>query len=90
LKIGQVYPTAEEIEGNCRIEGIFGEGGKGLVYKAFDFFWHRHVVIKTPRQDYVGDEYKKSLFMREAEEWVKLGFQPAGGGEKNDHRVSSL
>jgi len=73
---GEVWPKGKKLMGIYQIEGILGEGGMGLVYKAMDLATNRPVAIKSLKPCYAQDAEIKALFRREAESWVKVGVHP--------------
>ena len=52
--------------GHYRIESKLGEGGMGVVYRAFDTHLDRHVAIKVLAHEAVADEDRKRRFVQEA------------------------
>src|SRR5690242_12716878 len=52
--------------GHYRIEAKLGEGGMGVVYRAFDTHLDRPVAIKILRSDATSSPERKSRFVREA------------------------
>jgi hypothetical protein len=49
-----------------RIEGLLGEGGMGLVYRAQDTRLHRPVAVKLLSAELTGDADRKQRFLQEA------------------------
>jgi hypothetical protein len=49
-----------------RLEGLLGEGGMGLVYRAYDTRLHRPVAVKVLTADVTGDPERKQRFLQEA------------------------
>ena len=58
--------------GPYRVDGILGEGGMGIVYRAFDPRLGRAVVIKTVRPQYAGDAQFVERLRREARTMSKV------------------
>src|SRR5215472_7962123 len=52
--------------GHYRIEAKLGEGGMGLVYRAFDTHLDRPVAIKILRSDATSSPERKRRFVQEA------------------------
>src|SRR5574341_218942 len=52
--------------GHYRIEEKLGEGGMGVVYRAFDTHLDRQVAIKVLRRDAVSNPERKKRFVQEA------------------------
>ena len=65
-----------EIEGIYRVEGEIGRGGMGVIYKVTDQASQQEMVIKTLLPSVAHDQEYKKRFIREAEEWVKIGVHP--------------
>jgi serine/threonine-protein kinase len=60
--------------GAYRIEGVLGEGGFGVVYRAMDVALHRLVAIKTLQQDWAtGEPAVAEAFLAEARLAARLG-----------------
>lgn len=63
-------PRASHLGGNTlghyRIEALIGEGGMGVVYRAFDTKLERRVAIKVLRSEALGDPERKRRFVQEA------------------------
>src|SRR5262245_3942320 len=52
--------------GHYRVESKLGEGGMGVVYRAFDTHLDRPVAIKVLRPDAVANPERKRRFVQEA------------------------
>jgi serine/threonine-protein kinase len=52
--------------GHFRIEARIGEGGMGVVYRAFDELLRRPVALKVLPDEAVKDETRRRRFLREA------------------------
>src|SRR5438270_5488721 len=52
--------------GHYRIESKLGEGGMGVVYRAFDTHLDRAVAIKVLRPDAIASPERKRRFVQEA------------------------
>jgi len=76
LVIHQPWYSGKVIEGIFRIEEEIARGGMGVVHKATDLATNDFVVIKSLLPEVAQDEHYKKRFIREAEEWVKLGKHP--------------
>ena len=59
-------PVIGQALGHYRIEAKLGEGGMGVVYRAFDTHLDRHVAIKVLRPDAAGSAERKQRFVQEA------------------------
>src|SRR4051794_13385208 len=55
-----------QILGHYRIESKLGEGGMGVVFKAFDTHLDRAVAIKVLRAEATASPERKQRFIREA------------------------
>jgi serine/threonine protein kinase len=55
-----------QVLGHYRIEAKLGEGGMGVVYRAFDTHLDRPVAIKILRADAVTSTERKRRFLQEA------------------------
>ncbi|MFC1587752.1 tetratricopeptide repeat-containing serine/threonine-protein kinase [Planctomycetota bacterium] len=76
IQLFQPWYPGKVIEGLYRIEEEIARGGMGVVHKATDLTTNDFVVIKSLLPEIAKiDEYKKR-FIREAEEWVRLGTNP--------------
>ena len=65
LTIGQEF-------GRFRIEAKLGEGGMGMVYRAFDLEFDRKVALKIIRPELFGSSEGRSRFAHEAKAASKL------------------
>lgn len=63
--------TGTLLANRYRIEGILGEGGMGVVYRAHDSLLQRPVAIKTLTPGLLGDEGTRR-FLREAQSVARL------------------
>ena len=59
-------PMIGQALGHYRIEAKLGEGGMGVVYRAFDTHLDRSVAIKILRADAIGSPERKRRFLQEA------------------------
>jgi Tol biopolymer transport system component/tRNA A-37 threonylcarbamoyl transferase component Bud32 len=59
-------PMIGQILGHYRIEAKLGEGGMGVVYRAFDTHLDRSVAIKILRADAITSPERKRRFLQEA------------------------
>lgn len=59
-------PMLGQALGHYRIEAKLGEGGMGVVYRAFDTHLDRAVAIKILRADAIGSPERKRRFLQEA------------------------
>jgi eukaryotic-like serine/threonine-protein kinase len=55
-----------QVLGHYRIEAVLGEGGMGVVYRAFDTHLDRAVAIKVLRADAIANSDRKRRFLQEA------------------------
>src|SRR5215472_18656645 len=59
-----------------QVTGILGQGGMGRVYKVYDHDWKMELAVKCPLPTIFAKAGGKDLFVREAEQWVRLGEHP--------------
>ena len=59
-------PMIGQALGHYRIEAKLGEGGMGVVYRAFDTHLDRSVAIKILRADAITGPERKRRFLQEA------------------------
>lgn len=59
--------------GKFQIIGKLGEGGMGVVYKAYDPLMERYVAVKTIPRDMSEDSRSRDRFLREARAIARLG-----------------
>jgi len=64
------------VEDLYRIEGEIARGGMGVIHKAKELATNNSVIIKSLLPKLAQDSECKKRFIREAEEWVKLGPHP--------------
>src|SRR5215469_11721099 len=58
--------------GQYRIEAKLGEGGAGIVYRAFDTASERTVALKVLRPDFAADPERRNRFTHEAKAVASL------------------
>ena len=69
LHVGLV---GHELAGRYRISSKLGEGGMGLVYRAWDAHLSTEVVVKVPRESLLSDQQFVNRFTREVQSLVRL------------------
>src|SRR5690349_1482111 len=47
----QEHPVIGQVLGHCRVQAKIGEGGMGVVYRAYDEVLHRDVAVKVVKKD---------------------------------------
>ena len=62
-----------QLLGHCRITALIGEGGMGVVYRAYDEVLHRDVAVKVVRKDAGIDSYGRQNLLQEARASSSLG-----------------
>lgn len=62
----ELIPKGTKIGGIYTVESVVGEGGMGVVYRAFDSARQRRVAIKILHQNLCGDPEIRKRFQREA------------------------
>jgi len=62
----------EIIDNKYRVEARLGEGGMGIVYKAWDMKLERPIALKVMRPDLIKDEGVRKRFLIEAKALAKL------------------
>ena len=60
------------VAGRYRLDGVIGEGGVAVVYKAFDITLERDVAVKVLREELVANPESVARFRREAHAAAKL------------------
>src|SRR6185369_5405343 len=58
--------SAGQLLKQFRLEGVLGEGGMGLVYRAYDTRLHRPVAVKVLSSKLMSDPQQKQRFLQEA------------------------
>ena len=59
-------PLTGQMLKQFRLEGLLGEGGMGLVYRAYDTRLHRPVAVKLLSSEVTSDPERKQRFFQEA------------------------
>jgi len=62
-----------QVLGHCRIAAKIGEGGMGVVYRAYDEVLHREVAVKVVRKDPSLDSSGRQNLLQEARASSSLG-----------------
>ena len=62
-----------EVLGHCRIVAKIGEGGMGVVYRAYDEVLHRDVAVKVVKKDATLDTSSRQNLLQEARASSSLG-----------------
>src|SRR5579864_8778895 len=55
-----------QVLGHCRVTAKIGEGGMGIVYRAYDEMLHRDVAVKIVKKDAVLDASSSQNLLHEA------------------------
>lgn len=66
-------PTGLVLGGTYRIEAVVGEGGMGVVYRAWDQALDRRVAVKCLHLNLLGDPEVRRRFVREARVMTRFG-----------------
>lgn len=70
------WRPGDVIDDIYRVEAVIARGGMGVVYRALDLATGQTVVIKSLLSHVAEHTEYKDRFLREAEEWVRLGGHP--------------
>lgn len=70
------WNVGDLILGKYEIRDIFGGGGMGIVYRAYDHEWKIELAIKTPRENFFTTQEQVDAFKSEAEKWISVGMHP--------------
>src|SRR5205085_11708666 len=70
VEVGPARPVQQI--GRYRVEGILGQGGFGIVYKAYDDQLDRHVAVKVPHAQRISTAEDASAYLAEARAVAKL------------------
>jgi serine/threonine protein kinase len=62
-----------QVLGHCRITALIGEGGMGVVYRAYDEVLHRDVAVKVVKKDSGIDSSGRQNLLQEARASSSLG-----------------
>lgn len=62
-----------QLLGHCRITALIGEGGMGVVYRAYDEVLHRDVAVKVVKEDSGIDSSGRQNLLQEARASSSLG-----------------
>ena len=62
-----------QLLGHCRITALIGEGGMGVVYRAYDEVLHRDVAVKVVKKDSGIDSSGRQNLLQEARASSSLG-----------------
>jgi serine/threonine protein kinase len=65
-KTAVLHPLIGQTLGQYRVEGVLGQGGMGLVYRAHDLKLQRPVALKVLPPDLTGDLERRKRFLLEA------------------------
>ena len=61
-----LHPLVGQTLGQYRVDGVLGQGGMGVVYRAHDLKLQRPVALKLLSQEVTGDEQRRKRFFLEA------------------------
>ena len=70
------YQKGDLIGQHYEVLDLLGEGGFGIVYKAYSREVKQVFALKTFRDDYLNDDTARELFRREAQIWVEMERHP--------------
>ena len=62
-----------QVLGHCRVTALIGEGGMGVVYRAYDEVLHRDVAVKVVKKDSGIDSSGRQNLLQEARASSSLG-----------------
>jgi eukaryotic-like serine/threonine-protein kinase len=64
-----------QVLGHCRVVAKIGEGGMGIVYRAYDERLHRDVALKVVKKDAHLDSSSSERLLHEARLFLSLSSQ---------------